>query len=67
MDLRDGTLVSMDEAIERLLDLYRERLEDNPLLVLKHWRKRVGGKAKIGFYDDDYVLIISDPGIPGRR
>jgi hypothetical protein len=67
MDLRDGEMVFMDEAIGRLLELYRARLEDNPLLVLKHWRKRVGVKARIEFYDDDYVLIIPDPGTPGRR
>ncbi len=67
MDFQDGEMVSMDEAIGKLLELYRARLEDNPLLVLKHWRKRVGGKAKIGFYDDDYVLMIPDSDTLGRR
>lgn len=60
-DLRDYDIISFEQAIPQLVEAYRRRLEEDPFLVLKHWRKRIEKRTesvKLAFYDDDYAILV---------
>jgi len=47
-------------AIKKLLELYRKRLEENPPLMARDWTRFMDQKARLEYYDDDWVLLIDE-------